>query len=400
MGVDDAHVEVLALADLLEHPELLRPPPVVVPYFAWQGRLTMLAGAEKVGKSTVIGQAVAAISRGLDFLDQRAPAVNVLYVALDEPLADLVRRLHGYGARMRVFIVRERPGMAELIDLLKDREIGLVIIDTAAEFATGLVDDFNSAAQWTPLLKALRGALEQTGCAGVLLHHTTRAGDRYADSRALGAGVDVILTMIREGDDGTVRKVKAMGRVPVADFRLRFDGQRYELEGGELPLQTRVYRAIAAQPGIGSTKLREAVGGATKDVTTALHELLRTRVVEDRGEGSRRSFHVVPMTLTNGEPGDPSVRGLVRGASGDVSPLSQRQSGVSQGSSQGDLTGPYSNRGAESGQVGALVGDEVQTWRECEHTVGGYMPPKPWKDDAGIWHCGHCEKPPLVMEVA
>ena len=286
--------------------------------------------------------------------------MNVLWLALDEPLADLVRRLHGYGARGdRVFVVRQRPSMAELMGLITELEIGLVIIDTAAEFATGLVDDFSSAAQWTPLLKALRGALEQTGCAGVLLHHTTRAGDRYADSRALGAGVDVILTMLRDGEDTTVRKIKALGRIPVADFRIRFDGSRYEVDGGELPMGTRIYRVISAQPGIGKGKLRAVVGGASKDVDAELKVLLQTKAVEDRGERGRCAFYAVPWMTTEAGPG----KELVKPESDDVTRLSQMESSVSHAPSHAPLTAPY-KKGASQGDGGEVLnGGKAPLWR-------------------------------------
>jgi RecA-family ATPase len=56
------------LRDLLQRPELLHPPPVVVPRLAWEGRITLLAAPEKPGKSTLLGQAVAAVAQGHDFL--------------------------------------------------------------------------------------------------------------------------------------------------------------------------------------------------------------------------------------------------------------------------------------------------------------------------------------------
>jgi hypothetical protein len=346
MGVNGA-VEVFALADLLQRPELLRPPPVVVPLFAWQGRLTMLAGAEKVGKSTVIGQAVAAVSQGEDFLGQRVAAVNVLYLDLDESVSDLVRRLHRHGARDRVYVVRERPGMEELIGLINSHQIGLVVIDTVGEFVTGLVDDFNSAAQWTPILKALRAAMEETGCAGVFLHHTVRGGKRYADSRALGAGVDVILTMCSEDDDTSVRKVKALGRLEVADFRLRFDGRQYDVadgaEAAEVTLQARLCRAIASDPGIGKGKLRAAVGGGTAAADAALEFLLRDGVVEDRGNEKARAYHLVPLVA--GDKGRVKVE--VNRDRDEVTHESQRESDEGQGVSQAPLTGSFIPRDSQ-----------------------------------------------------
>lgn len=60
--------KVWALAELLNDPELLRPPPAIIANVAYAGRLTLFAAREKAGKSTFIGAAAAAVSRGGPFL--------------------------------------------------------------------------------------------------------------------------------------------------------------------------------------------------------------------------------------------------------------------------------------------------------------------------------------------
>src|SRR5215218_2310626 len=90
------------LEDLLARPELLEPPPVVLPRLAWAGRVTLLASPEKTGKSTLVGQAVAAKAQGKDFLGEPTERGSTLWLALDEPLNDVVRRFVRYGARDHV----------------------------------------------------------------------------------------------------------------------------------------------------------------------------------------------------------------------------------------------------------------------------------------------------------
>jgi RecA-family ATPase len=56
------------LRDWLGDPEILKPPRVIVPHLAVEGRVTLLSGREKIGKSTLAAGAVAAASLGASWL--------------------------------------------------------------------------------------------------------------------------------------------------------------------------------------------------------------------------------------------------------------------------------------------------------------------------------------------
>jgi hypothetical protein len=109
---------VYRLEDLLADPALLEPPHCVLPRLGWAGRLTMLAAPEKSGKSTLLGQAIAAKATGREFLGEPMTRGTSLWMGLDEPLNDIVRRFDRYGARDRVVITQEIPGPAELRELI------------------------------------------------------------------------------------------------------------------------------------------------------------------------------------------------------------------------------------------------------------------------------------------
>jgi hypothetical protein len=226
----------LLLSDLLAQPELLEPPAVILPHLAWEGRVSLLASEEKLGKSTLAGQAVAHLVRGAGFLNGLAPARAVLWLALDEPLPDLVRRLHRFGARSAVAIMTERPSALVLQQIAEELGAGLIVVDTLSEFADGLVEDQNAAEQWTAPLRLLRSVAQTTGAGVLLLHHTNRSTGKYRGSSQIGAGVDAILEMAADSADPMVRVVKSRGRVCLETFRLRYSEEHgYELEGGELP---------------------------------------------------------------------------------------------------------------------------------------------------------------------
>jgi hypothetical protein len=293
------------LQELIQHPALLRPPPVVLPRLAYAGRSTLLAGREKSGKSTLLGQAAACLTTGQSFLDEPLAPGNVLWLCLDEPKGDLVRRLVGYGATEGVVSCEERPSFPELEDAINEYMVRLVVVDALMNFASGLVQTPSQPTEWVPIFEGLNGILRRTGAAAVITHHTDKAGRGYADSRQIGASVDLILEMTKHDTDKTVRKVAAAGRVRVSDFSMRYVEPWYQLEDGELTVEMKVYRAIESNPGIGTVKLRAAVGGNASEVDTAVRGLTRSLAIEDRGDGKVHRYHVRPLSVQSG-PGQPS----------------------------------------------------------------------------------------------
>jgi hypothetical protein len=235
---------------------------------------------------------VAAKAQGADFLGESVEQGTSIWLALDEPLDDLVRRLVRYGARDHVVICQEPIDLAKLEALIAEVGAKVLVIDTLSEFARGLVDDYNSAAQWTPQLQGLRSVLQGTGAGGILLHHSAKATGRYRDSSAIGAGVDAILEMSTPPEDQVVRVIRARGRMVMSDFRLRFVDPLYHLEGTEMPLELRVYRVVESHPGVSQNRIREAVYGATKAIDRTLEDLCRRGAIEDRASGRGHAYYV------------------------------------------------------------------------------------------------------------
>ncbi|MCX5760904.1 MAG: AAA family ATPase [Gemmatimonadetes bacterium] len=103
------------LGELVTRPELLAEPDPVVPPFLFRGRVTLLAGREKLGKSTLVAHAAAALSRGEEFLGATLAAGRVLWYSLDEGLNDTVRRFQALGAAHgNVLICPDRPGASSV----------------------------------------------------------------------------------------------------------------------------------------------------------------------------------------------------------------------------------------------------------------------------------------------
>src|SRR6185369_11216641 len=105
--------------------------------------------------------------------------------------------------------------------------------------------DANSASEMQPMLAALRSIARETDCAIILLHHLNKAGTGYADSRQIGAGVDIIIEMREVEDPPTRRAFKVRGRGVVGNFSLDWsrDGG-YALSHGELSIDARILATV------------------------------------------------------------------------------------------------------------------------------------------------------------
>lgn len=346
----------LMLEDALARPELLAPPPAVVPRLAWAGRLTGLGSEPKFGKSTLTGQAVACLSRGVPFLDEPLAPARTLWIALDEPLADVVRRLADFGATGNVALVTQRPGMAELLNMIRDLEAKLLVVDTITEFAAGLVEDGNSGQQWQPIYAGLRNVLTATGCAGLVLDHTGKSNPHsLVGSLQKSAGCDLVLTMEGKEDSPNVRHIRARGRIPCSNFSIIWDGERNSLHMGELSLETRVYHVVVATGGLSKTKIRERVTGKGKAVDAAIDGLERRGMIEDRGGTGGHAYHV-----KRENPGTGPGRGWDRPPLELLSDVGHSGTGLGQGSGQPPLSHPLRGVVGTGVRKTAVSEDEIE----------------------------------------
>ena len=81
------------LADA-EHGAMIPDP--VLPRLAWRDSVSVLFGAPKIGKSTLLGQAVGAAVTGRGFLGESA-ACGQIAIVTEEPIRLAAARLHKYG---------------------------------------------------------------------------------------------------------------------------------------------------------------------------------------------------------------------------------------------------------------------------------------------------------------
>ena len=256
---------------------------------ASEGHNVVLTARYKVGKTTVIENAVAALVTGLPFLDRftitRPRRVVLLNYELTEPdqrarlkalglpPADL-ERLHVVHLRGRRLVLTSPSGRDHLVRLLVDAAADVLIVDTfgAALSHCGLDENKNSEAR--RFLEALDEVKLLAGTPSCMLTaHTGRAQQEEGAEHARGATVlddwpDVRLLLTKD-DDGS-RFLYSEGRaVDLPESRLGFNkttgflclapddvGVSRRLSKADGVVDD-VLRLVAATPGLSKRQLQE-----------------------------------------------------------------------------------------------------------------------------------------------
>lgn len=302
---------VRTLADLLERPELLAPPEPVVAPFLYAGRVTLLSGREKSGKTTLAAGAAAALTAGADFLGSRLRPSRVLWIGLDEALGDTVRRFLALGAdATRLDIVTDVPLPSRLQVTLAANDYALVVLDTINEVMAG--GSLNEAADVGKVLRPIVNVIRESGAAGLIIGHAGKSSGAYLGSVTIGGLVDAPLTLKRVGeaklapldpnldddsedahDDG--RRVLVGHTRWAGKFRerLQFAGGRYAIGSAPIPLPIRVLRELLAEPaGRSASDLAELLGKRKDDIL----EVIRT--LREQGAVARAGAKA-PATITD-----------------------------------------------------------------------------------------------------
>ncbi len=287
-------VTVRTLAEYLADPGALQPPPVIVPRLAWKARTVLLAAREKAGKSTLASGAVAAVSNGSGFLGGQTESARVLYVALEDHPGDVVRRLQAFGANPDNVFILDRVGspLSDLRTAVARVQPALTIVDTLPALVESLDLEPANATQWTPVMMGLTRIARDSETALVILHHAAKSGTGYRDSSAIGASVDMILTLEESKSDTTARKVTPRGRWHVDAFTLRLEGDpetslAYSLGAGIVSVDAQVLSFIEQNPECSTREIRNGVEGRNQQIDDALKRLIRERLIYTEKRGAK-----------------------------------------------------------------------------------------------------------------
>lgn len=325
------------------------------------GRL-LLSAQRKTGKTTAVGNLAASMLTGEAFLD-RFPTTpiggNVVvlnYEVTGETfaawMADIgmpADRLVAVNLRGRRNLLADQTGRAELVDLIRERDGQVLVVDPFGRAFTGKSQ--NDAAEVTPWLVQLDEVAEAAGCAElVLTAHAGWDGERTRGSSALEDWPDAFVTLTRDPDTDA-RFLRAEGRdVDVDEDELRYDprtrrvtmtgrGSRREVRSAARldGLVEAVVGIVEAEPGVNVAGILTGLREAGHHVQKGDHNQAAALAVERgrvrREQGPRRSWLHFPTGFQPKTPTSPeSPPGLVV-SSPDPSYRDGATTGVTEGSS-------------------------------------------------------------------
>lgn len=275
--------------------------PIAAPLM-WRGRLTLLSAREKIGKTSVMAAAAAAVTRGDRWLGSPATRGSVAWWAgiTESTPVDVARLVRGFGGDVSRLYLVEAPGdpFALLERALEAWRPDVLVLDSLAALVSGLELDSGDAQGWTRVMARLRGMAVAHECGVVAIHHGNKATGEYRDSTAIGASADVLVAL-SEGEMEGERKLKSVARWSIPPARVRLvepagEGySRYESVGSGLSVDARVLAFIERNPGASTRAVRDGVVGKAKEIDETLRRLQAASHIEDRGGSSGRRFHVI-----------------------------------------------------------------------------------------------------------
>ena len=209
-------------------------PDPVLPRLAWRDSVSVLFGAPKIGKSTLLGQAVGAAVTGREFLGESA-ACGQIAIVTEEPIRLAAARLHKYGIPEEhhgaVFLVRVgTPGIEAALQRMSP---ALIVFDSLAAWLASVgVERFSDAGAIRAAFNTLRRYAD-AGAAVLTVHHSRKSDDAYADSRDIAGSCDMLIGFHAVKEGARARTLDPRGRWPADPVTLGFDPQAgYYLDAG------------------------------------------------------------------------------------------------------------------------------------------------------------------------
>ncbi len=287
----------------------------VIPDLVPAGGLALLAGSQKLGKSTFAMDATVAVAAGQPFLDRPTLAGPTLYVLEEGAPAGIAARYRRIVARrgtppdahvlVRAGIRVDEPrGWRRLRAEIERLQPVLVVFDPLVRLHRS---DENVAGEMSRVMEALQ-ALTTLGCAVMVVHHVVKHGGEAAavgnaarGSGAIISSTDANLVLSRQGDH--LRLSTEMRDAESESLRLVFDGANasFELHAGPiaLPAAPRYPGGIDAEAVVALAAARVAADPAGG---LSASELAALRGVSDETARQALAAHVREGRLVKAGP--------------------------------------------------------------------------------------------------
>lgn len=181
----------------------LQPPAFLVSDTIQDKALTAIIGQSGAGKSFVALDMLCSIVAGIPWQGRQTIQRRALYVA-GEGVTGAIQRvkawveMYGYEEEIRehLYVIPSAVALhdwrvdqwRDLRDLILEREIGLVVLDTWARVTAGMEE--NSSKEVGHVIKHLDRMKDRTGAGMMVVHHTTRGTTHGRGSTALLGALD------------------------------------------------------------------------------------------------------------------------------------------------------------------------------------------------------------------
>lgn len=298
--------------------------------------VTLLAGAPKVGKTTLLRQFGASVSSGATLWGAACAQADVLFLSLEEGQKLMRRKLllagyRGDQVRRIRFHWKWRPGVEGVADL-RDRlracpEIRLIIIDSLTRFRDAPTRDKPQFHQDYEAVRLLADITkDHPGLSIIVLHHTKKdqAGDPIADisgTFGLSAAADNYMVLRRESGEFVLHCGGRYWDETEDAFRLVREAGAWALEGAALtvrlsPMQRGYLDALKAEGTITTRGMARRFEVRDSTASEILSELQGKGLVERTSDGWRCSASLSPGTterVGSTESTETSEREGVRG---------------------------------------------------------------------------------------
>ncbi|MDA8017401.1 MAG: AAA family ATPase [Thermoanaerobaculia bacterium] len=223
-----------------------------------------MTAREKAGKSTLVRCGCAALTQGRPFLGSEVEPGSVLWVG-EEHLGDVVRKSHRMGIdpdRLSILKPRSEDRLEELYQEAVRRSPDLIVIDTLSYLVLKEAPDSGNASHWALMLDRIRETAELSDAACLILTHSRKDAAEYRDSTAIGASVDMILTVKKE--QATTRVIGVTGRYQLDDYKVDYDpeAERYAVVDTETK-KDKVIRLSKEHPEMTAKEIADLVATET-----------------------------------------------------------------------------------------------------------------------------------------
>lgn len=227
--------EFISLHSLAEV-EAWEAPRWIVPGLFVESSVALLAGAPGLGKSFVLLDLCLSIAAGVPFIGRDVQQARTLYVA-GEGVSGLRNRIaawrqahegvsipaDGFTLASSGVNLSDDRSVARLVNLVREQEIGVVVLDTLSQLAS--IESENDASQVATVLRNVQLIREANpGTLVVLVHHVNKGAGAVRGSSALRGNVDTVV--VAKGSSSSF-KLSTMSD----DDGKQKDGEQVKIDG-------------------------------------------------------------------------------------------------------------------------------------------------------------------------